>query len=181
MDNPADLTIEERRQFVDAWNETMIDMWQTQIARYKVIDTGALYNSPILTRYDADGRILSIDIAFSFLEYGVWQKFGTGREFSTQNPANSPGDVACLGEEYREKHHLNEPRKRGPRWGGGYTSGFPRIPRDWFSSKYYRSVMAMKEFMAYSVGEEFKGLCAGLDDRDYRNSALHRRASSARR
>ena len=90
---------------------------------------------------------------------------GTGREIKIGNP----GDVKCLDPKYREEHNLNEPRKRGPKWGGGKTSGNPRESRRWFSTKYYRSVMRLKEFMADSIGEEFIGAFAKLEAEEYRS------------
>lgn len=168
--------IDTRRKFVEAWNKTMIDIWQEQIHLKGIEDTGKLYHSPILVRFAPDQRILSLDIAFSFLEYGVWQHFGTGREIAIGNP----GDVKCLDDDYRKEHKLDEPRKRGPKWGGGMTSGFPREERPWLSEPYYRSVMNIKDFMAESIGDEFKGIFAGLGDSDYRRSTLYRQAHAPR-
>ena len=38
--------IEARKKFVEAWNKTMIDIWQEKIYKYHLIDTGNLYASP---------------------------------------------------------------------------------------------------------------------------------------
>ena len=171
MDHTAADVVEERGDWVEGWNRTMVQIWQEQIYKFHIIDTSRLYRSVILTRYHADGRITSLDISFAFLEYGVWQHFGVGREYKIGNP----GDVKCLGEQYREEHNLDEPRKRGPKWGGGYTSGHPRAKREWFMKKYYSSVMNLKEFMASSAGKEFIGLFANLDASDYRKSSLYRK------
>lgn len=168
--------IETRKKYVEAWNKTMIDIWQEKIAKLGIVDTAALYGSPIVARFDSDGRIVCIDIAFSFLEYGVWQQFGTGREFAL----GSDGDLKFLDENYRKEHHLDKPRKRGPKWGGGMTSGFPREERPWIDKAYYGSVMNLKDFMADSLGKEFIGLFADLDASDYRKSTLYRQAYAAR-
>lgn len=172
MADPSLDPVATRRKYVEAWNRTMIDIWQSRIHLQGIEDTMRLYHSPIGVRFSADGRILTLDIAFSFLEYGVWQHFGTGREI----PIGNLGDVECKDPDYREAHGLDKPRKRGPGWGGGMTSGNPREPRHWLSGPYYSSVLNLKDFMASSLGDEFKGLFAGLDDSDYRRSTLYRRA-----
>lgn len=81
--------IQQRENFVRAWNETMIDIWKEHIYKLKVIDTGRLYASPMELPIRADGRFYDIDISQSFLEYGIWQDLGTGRE----TPIGNPGDI----------------------------------------------------------------------------------------
>ena len=43
----------------------------------------------------------------------------------------------------------------------GWTN--KRKARRWFSTKYYASVMKLRDFMALSLGREFVGLFANLD------------------
>ena len=160
----GDVAIEERRKFVEAWNKTMIDIWQERIYKLKVMDKKELYRSPVIFLFDPDDRILDISIGFKFNEYGLWQDLGTGYGYTR----NNGGDLKFLDDTYREKHRLNKPRKRGPKWGGGYTSGFPRERRRWFSTKYYSSVMNLRDFLAKSLGKEFVGLFADLDSDDLR-------------
>ena len=143
----------------------MIDIWAERISKLEVIDTGSLWRSPLELPVKADGRFYDITLSQNFLEYGLWQDLGTGREFSIGNP----GDVKSQGMEYREEHNLNEPRKKGPKWGGGFTSGNPRTRRRWFSTKYYSSVMNLRDFMAESLGREFIGMFANLDAGDFRH------------
>lgn len=167
---------EERRKHVESWNKTMINMWQESIHKLGVIDTGRLYRSPIVVRLDHDGRWMSLDIGFEFLEYGIWQHFGKGGEYSLDNG----GDLEFLDKDYRREHGLNKPRKRGPKWGGGSTSGRVRKARPWFAKSFYKSVAHLKGFMASSVGREFVGLFADIDASDYRKSALYQRAAGHR-
>ncbi len=48
-----------------------------------------------------------------------------------------------------------------------------RQRRKWFSTKYYASVMNLKEFMADNLGRDFCGIVANaLNDRSFRNSLL---------
>ena len=128
-------TLEERQKFVNAFNKTMIQIWQEQITLLDVIDTGRLLRSPISFPVNADGRFFEISLSQAFLEYGLWQDYGTGKEV----PRGNPGDIG------RSKR---------------------RKAKKWFSTKYYASVMNLKDFMADSVGKEFVGVVAkALDDK----------------
>lgn len=54
-----------------------------------VIDTGALLASPKSLPLRADGRFMELGLSQSFLEYGLWQNFGTGKEI----PRGNNGDI----------------------------------------------------------------------------------------
>lgn len=88
MESVAD-PIEARKKFVEAWNKTMIDIWQEKIYKYHIIDTGNLYASPKALSIKADGRFYDITLSQAFLEYGIWQDLGTGREV----PIGNGGDI----------------------------------------------------------------------------------------
>ena len=79
----------EREKFVTAFNETMLKIWKEQMTLLDVIDTGALLASPKALLLRADGRFLELGLSQSFLEYGLWQKFGTGKEI----PRGNNGDI----------------------------------------------------------------------------------------
>lgn len=87
--DPVNDTIEARRKFVEAWNKTMIDIWQEKIYKYHIIDSGVLYRSPMALAVRADGRFYDITLSQSFVEYGIWQDLGTGREV----PIGNHGDI----------------------------------------------------------------------------------------
>lgn len=87
--DPVNDTIEARRKFVEAWNKTMIDIWQEKIYKYHIIDSGNLYRSPLALAVRADGRFYDITLSQSFVEYGIWQDLGTGREV----PIGNHGDI----------------------------------------------------------------------------------------
>lgn len=124
---------EARKKYVEAWNKTMIDIWQERIHKLRVMDTGALWRSVTQLPVRADGRFYDITLSQNFLEYGLWQDLGVGREV----PHGNPGDIG------RDKK---------------------RERRRWFSVKYYSSVLALRDFMAESLGDEFKSMfCAALD------------------
>ena len=54
-----------------------------------VIDTGALLASPKSVAMRADGRFFEVSLSQAFLEYGLWQDYGTGRE----TPRGNSGDI----------------------------------------------------------------------------------------
>lgn len=79
----------EREKFVTAFNETMLKIWKDQMTLLDVIDTGALLASPKSLPLRADGRFMELGLSQSFLEYGLWQNFGTGKEI----PRGNNGDI----------------------------------------------------------------------------------------
>lgn len=79
----------EREKFVTAFNETMLKIWKEQMTLLDVIDTGALLASPKSLPLRADGRFMELGLSQSFLEYGLWQNFGTGKE----TPRGNKGDM----------------------------------------------------------------------------------------
>ena len=81
--------VRQRQLFVEAFNATQIMMWQEQITLLDVIDTGALLNSVAGIRCDHDGKVTVVTLEQSFLEYGLWQEYGTGRE----TPRGNSGDI----------------------------------------------------------------------------------------
>lgn len=133
---------EVRRKFVEAWNSVMIDIWQERIRMLGVIDTWALYHSQCALPVRADGRFYSFELSQTFLEYGLWQDFGTGREKYIGNP----GDIG-----YKTKK--------------GKDRVF-RVRREWLSVKYYSSVMKIRDFMGRSLGDEFKAMFCNTFDAD---------------
>ena len=88
--------VQERQKFVTAFNDTMLRIWQEQITLLGVIDTGALLSSPKALPLRADGRFFEVGLSQAFLEYGLWQDYGTGRE----TPRGNSGDI---GREKRRK------------------------------------------------------------------------------
>ena len=125
----------EREKFVSAFNETMLKIWKEQMTLLDVIDTGALLASPKSLPIRADGQFIELGLSQSFLEYGLWQNFGTGKE----TPRGNKGDMG------RKKE---------------------RQKKQWFSQKYYASVMNLRDFLADNMAKEFVGVVAqSLDDK----------------
>lgn len=82
-------SLEARQKYILAFNDTMIKIWKEQITLLDVIDTGRLLRSPISIGLNTDGRFSQVMLAQSFLEYGIWQDYGTGKEV----PRGNPGDL----------------------------------------------------------------------------------------
>ena len=80
---------EEREKYIKAWNETMLRIWQERITLLEVIDTGKLLASPVAMPVRADGRFVEVTLSQEFLEYGLWQDYGVGRE----TPHGNSGDI----------------------------------------------------------------------------------------
>ena len=79
----------EREKYVLAFNDTMLKIWQEQITLLNVIDTGRLLHSVSALPVRADGRFIEIGLSQAFLEYGLWQDFGTGKDI----PRGNHGDI----------------------------------------------------------------------------------------
>lgn len=81
--------LEQREKYVNAFNDTMLQIWREQMTLLGVIDTGRLLASPKSLPVRADGRFIEVGLSQSFLEYGLWQDFGTGKEI----PRGNHGDI----------------------------------------------------------------------------------------
>lgn len=79
----------EREKYVNSFNDTMLKIWREQMTLLGVIDTGRLLASPKSLPVRADGRFIEVGLSQSFLEYGLWQDFGTGKEI----PRGNHGDI----------------------------------------------------------------------------------------
>lgn len=80
---------DEREKYVMAFNDTMLKIWQEQITLLGVIDTHSLLRSPTALPVRTDGRFFEVGLSYAFLEYGLWQDYGTGRE----TPRGNSGDL----------------------------------------------------------------------------------------
>ena len=78
-----------RQKYILAFNATMLEIWKERITLLEVIDTGLLLRSPLSLSVKADGRFFEVTISQAFLEYGLWQDYGVGRE----TPRGNSGDI----------------------------------------------------------------------------------------
>ena len=135
----------------------MIKIWQEQITLLGVIDTGALLASPKAIAMRADGRFFEVSLSQAFLEYGLWQDYGTGRE--TPRKSSAERELAHTSAEAQPGSRLRHPRGNS----GDIGRTKVRQRRKWFSRKYYASVMRIKEFYEDNIGRSFTGiLCSAL-------------------
>ena len=81
--------IEERQKYVTAFNDTMVKIWKEQITLLGVMDTKRLLHSPVAIAMNADGKFSQVQLSQAFLEYGIWQDYGTGKE----TPRGNSGDI----------------------------------------------------------------------------------------
>ena len=118
--------IDERRKFLQGFDDTMIKMWKERIYWLGVVDTGALDRSLAITDPNPikDALASEANFQWSFVTYGIFQNFGTGRE----TPRGNPGDIG------RDK---------------------VRKARHWFDKKYYASFMRLREFLTESLSKEY--------------------------
>ena len=163
--------IDELRKYHKGWANAMGVFWRERMEKLRTIDTGALYSS--ITERIEEVSVTTIE--HNFLQYGIYVAAGVGpaHEWFKWTKAQggvkihriNGGDLNFLGEEYRKEQGLDEPRKVGPAWGGRIAGGKPKGRRDWFSQKYYSSVMRLNEREADFYGETYNGLMAtALDE-----------------
>lgn len=146
-------TREELSEYELGWCNLMVDIWHEQMSQLRAIDTGRLYAS--VRGKITEGEIESIE--HQFVLYGLYVEEGTGREFGYGRDEAS-GHLDIKDATYREEHGLDRPRKRGPKWGGGYTSGQPRKKKPWFDRKYLYSIYRLREVLQKSYGEQYQNL-----------------------
>lgn len=107
----------EREKYINAFNNTMVHIWQERITLLDVIDTGWLLHSPISLPVRADGRFFEVTLSQSFIEYGLWQDYGVDRE----TPCGNSGDIGRA-----------KVRKRRPWFSKKYYSSVLNL-RDFFA------------------------------------------------
>ena len=158
--NDAEMkAFDEREKFVMAFNDTMLKIWKEQMTLLGVIDTGALLASPKSLPVRADGRFIELGLSQSFLEYGLWQNFGTGKEI----PRDNKGDLSCKREQRASLLTLCRAQPTNAKQIGRERK---RKKKPWFSRKYYASVMNLRDFLADNMAQEFVGVVAqSLDDK----------------
>ena len=166
---------EELKRFEEGWTKMMVTIWHEKLQLLGVHDTDALRNS-IEAKALLEGAKKSIE--HSFLAYGQYVDDGTGREFTNTGYTDSlgrhyassrqaDGTLPFLlpgGEQYREEHGLNRPKKVGPAWGGRVAGGHPRKAQEWFYRKYYASRMVLNDLEREYYGNQYLGmLTTGVD------------------
>ena len=126
-----------------------------------VIDTGALLASPKAFPVRADGRFFEVGLSQAFLEYGLWQDYGTGRE--TPRKSSAERELAHTSAEAQPGSRLRHPRGNS----GDLGRAKKRKRRRWFSRKYYASVMRIKEFYEDNIGKTFTGILSNALNKNF--------------
>lgn len=112
--------VKNQEEYIKAWTDMMVDIWQEKIAKHNIVRTGALMGSFSSTP-TANSTLIK------WAGYGIYQAFGTGRGYARGNG----GDLEFLDPEYRRKNRLDKPRKR----------------RNWYSHKLYTSLAVFRRAM----------------------------------
>lgn len=138
--------VEDSDKYIQGWTNEMLVIWREKIERFGIIRSGKLHGSlDSFISKTAEGSLIQL----AFVRYGIYQAFGVGFGYSHSNG----GDLEFLSPEYRRQHHLDVPKRVGPVWGGGFTSGNPRKKRDWFHPKLYVSRKVLAEALTRIHGE----------------------------
>lgn len=158
--------IDELLKYEKGWTENMGTYWRERMERLRTIDTGALYAS--IKGHLEQGSVTTIEHAF--LQYGIYVAAGVGpahvwKKWTEAQGGEkimrpNDGDLDFLNKQYRAERELDKPKKVGPAWGGRVAGGVPIGRRDWFSAKYYASVMKLNEHEANFYGDAYNGLMA---------------------
>ncbi len=134
----------EMAPYVEAWRDKMVEIWRDRLDLLGVHDTGALRRSVQEGQLSlGDARA---DMAFRFLEYGIYVDLGVGNGYRHGNG----GDLEFLGAGYRHEHHLGKARERRP----------------WFNKSWYISVEILKSHLASILGDRFSGAFDSLTERE---------------
>ena len=83
------LASEEVREAIRRVVEAVVKIWKEQITLLGVIDTGSLLRSTLPLSMSADGKFSQVLLSQTFLEYGLYQDYGTGGEV----PRGNSGDL----------------------------------------------------------------------------------------
>lgn len=158
--------IDELLKYEKGWTENMGTYWRERMERLRTIDTGALYAS--IKGHLEQGSVTTIEHAF--LQYGIYVAAGVGpahvwKKWTEAQGGEkimrpNDGDLDFLNKQYRAERELDKPKKVGTAWGGRVAGGVPIGRRDWFSAKYYASVMKLNEHEASFYGDAYNGLMA---------------------
>lgn len=122
----------DRKAYIDAWTEMMVNIWRDKMVKLKAVDTGALYSS-LSGKTSAKGPDWDV-ITHKFVEYGFYVDAGVGKGYKADNS----GDLLFLDPSYRAEHNLGEARKK----------------KRWFSASYSISFRKLMDAMSEIYGED---------------------------
>ncbi|MFK5855236.1 MAG: hypothetical protein QM503_03830 [Bacteroidota bacterium] len=123
---------QDLQNYLHAWAQMMINIWQEKILLLKVWETGELYDSfisHVLIHSGGDAA----KISFAFKYYGFYVNAGVGNEVSVGND----GDLIDVARYNVKKERFELDRKAKP----------------WFDKGWYRSVYALRRDVARIYGD----------------------------
>jgi hypothetical protein len=135
---------------IKAWADIVIQKFHAKITELKVYDKGNLDHSLIHEMLVNAGADIE-KIEFAFKLYGIFVDMGVGKELSKGNS----GSIDVQGED-------------------GHWRGTARVPKEWFSKKYYGQVMKLREILLeqYSKAITFSMINTMQADFDQRYNSL---------
>lgn len=130
--------VKNQKEYIKAWTDMMIDIWEEKIIKYSIIDSGNLMSS-------VTGSSTQDSAFLKFVSYGIYQAYGVGNGYKHDNG----GNLEFLDPEYRKKHKLGKPRKR----------------RNWYTPRLYSSIMVLQRAMAEIYSHDIVNtICDALTD-----------------
>lgn len=98
---------EDREKYIRAWNDTMCKIWRERLIKYGAVRTGALFSSIKALPIRADGRFWEVTLQHSFLTYGLYVNYGTGREVARGNGGDIGRDKVRQAKPWFSKAHYH--------------------------------------------------------------------------
>lgn len=131
----------DNNAYLEAWRQKMVEIWKDRIDMLDINNTGALHHS--VTTPTINAAQTEAQITFQFLQYGIYVDRGVGNGYRH----NNGGKLHFLDKNYRQQHHLTQ----------------PRAPRPWFSTSYFISTQVLKSHLARRLGNAYVTLFDNLD------------------
>lgn len=142
-----DKALTEREKYILAFNETMLKIWRERITllgvyerprRKNRVEDPHLLDTLVSLPVKADGQFFEVQLSQQFLEYGVWQDYGTGRE----TPRGNSGDIG----------HAKVRQKR--RWFSVKYYASVMNLKDFFAENLGRQFQGL---IADTIGQRYRG------------------------
>ena len=192
--NIREYSEEQIEAYNRGWARFMVDIFQEQIERLHISDTGSLMNS--IHELTTTGTVTTIE--HKFLMYGIYVAAGVGKGFAHGN-----GGELLFMDKNRSKYgygkkqvgagvssgHMRSPKfesitvQHGKNKGAraALTSGEPRKRRDWVMKKYYYSLQRLNEKNNEFYGLAYQGMTSNFLDALFSNIGDSRRTIRSNR
>lgn len=140
-------SLSEREKYILAFNDTMLKIWRERITllgvyerprRKSRVGDPHLLDTLVSLPVKADGQFFEVQLSQQFLEYGVWQDYGTGRE----TPRGNSGDIG----------HAKVRQKR--RWFSVKYYASVMNLKDFFADNLGRQFQGL---IADTIGQRYRG------------------------